>query len=159
MQIKALFHVAIKTSDLERTRRFYVDVLGLQVAKRPNFDFPGVWLAVPGGEDHPLIHVYAGDAAKEADGTFATGSGVVDHISVLAAGFDRYRYEFASRGLNWRENVVPEVGLWQIFVHDPNGVMIELTFEAALEGVATPTVTPSRQYRPRENFFDQQLYA
>jgi catechol 2,3-dioxygenase-like lactoylglutathione lyase family enzyme len=159
MQIKALFHVAIKTSDLDRTRRFYADVLGLRVVKRPAFDFPGVWLAAPGDEDRPLIHVYAGDAAREADGAFATGSGVVDHISVLAAGFHRYRDKLARLGLNWRENVLPEVGLWQIFVHDPNQVMIELTFEAALEGIATPIVTPDRQYRPREIFFDQHAYA
>jgi hypothetical protein len=34
---------------------------------------------------------------------------------------------------------VPGGDLWQIFVHDPNGVMIELNYEAAVEQGAAPT--------------------
>ncbi len=35
---------------------------------------------------------------------------------------------------------VPGGDLWQIFVNDPNGVMIELNYEAAKEqGAAAPT--------------------
>jgi hypothetical protein len=33
---------------------------------------------------------------------------------------------------------VPGGDLWQIFVHDPNGVMIELNYEAAAEQGAAP---------------------
>jgi hypothetical protein len=33
---------------------------------------------------------------------------------------------------------VPGGDLWQIFVHDPNGVMIELNYEAAQEQGAAP---------------------
>jgi hypothetical protein len=37
---------------------------------------------------------------------------------------------------------VPGGDLWQIFVHDPNGVMIELNYEAAQENaVAAPSET------------------
>jgi hypothetical protein len=36
---------------------------------------------------------------------------------------------------------VPGGDLWQIFVDDPNGVMIELNYEAAKEqGTAAPTM-------------------
>jgi hypothetical protein len=42
------------------------------------------------------------------------------------------RFEYDSRQ-------VPGGDLWQIFVNDPNGVMIELNYEAAKEeGVAAP---------------------
>jgi len=34
---------------------------------------------------------------------------------------------------------VPGGDLWQIFVNDPNGVMIELNYEAAKENAAAPS--------------------
>ena len=47
MPITGLFHVAIKTNDLAVTCAFYERVLGLKQAHRPDFGFPGAWLAVP----------------------------------------------------------------------------------------------------------------
>jgi len=37
-------HLSIRTLDMESTRRFYVDLLGLTVGPRPTFPFPGLWL-------------------------------------------------------------------------------------------------------------------
>jgi hypothetical protein len=36
-----LFHVAIKTNDLDATVKFYTDVLGMKLVHRPDFGFPG----------------------------------------------------------------------------------------------------------------------
>lgn len=41
MPLKKLDHYSIRTLQLEETRDFYVDVLGLSVGDRPDFDFPG----------------------------------------------------------------------------------------------------------------------
>jgi catechol 2,3-dioxygenase-like lactoylglutathione lyase family enzyme len=54
--ISNLFHVAIKTNDLDATVRFYTDVLGLHAVSRPDFGYPGAWLAAP---QH---HVHRGEA-------------------------------------------------------------------------------------------------
>jgi hypothetical protein len=44
-----------------------------------------------------------------------------------------------SKGMTYDSRQVPGGELWQIFVDDPNGVMIELNYEAAKEGgVAAP---------------------
>jgi catechol 2,3-dioxygenase-like lactoylglutathione lyase family enzyme len=153
MLIDTLFHVAIKTRDLKRTEKFYVNVLGMKVAERPAIGFPGIWLshALPGGA--AILHIYAGDAAKEADGSFACGSGVVDHISLISHGFREFQEQFRRCGLRWRENVVPDAGLWQLFVYDPSGVLLELTFSAAAEGHEAPQIPSELLYKPRENFF------
>ena len=45
--LTGLFHVAIKTADLDKTVRFYKQVLGCREAPRPDLGFPGAWLAVP----------------------------------------------------------------------------------------------------------------
>jgi catechol 2,3-dioxygenase-like lactoylglutathione lyase family enzyme len=41
MAINALHHVTVQTNDLEATRDFYRDVLGLTVGFRPDLNFPG----------------------------------------------------------------------------------------------------------------------
>src|SRR5262249_18152126 len=158
MLVNQLFHVAIKTPNLEASRRFYVDVLGMALANRPALDFPGIWVQspVPGGQ--AVIHVYAGDAALETDGSMASGSGVVDHVGITAFGFDETRERVKSFGLPWRENIVGGVGLWQLFVYDPSAVLLELSYLAAAEKCAPPSIPPQLQYRPRERFFEGAAY-
>jgi hypothetical protein len=42
-----------------------------------------------------------------------------------------------SGGFEYDSRQVPGGDLWQIFVNDPNGVMIELNYEAAKEGAGS----------------------
>ena len=58
MQVTGLFHVAIKTNDLDATVKFYTEVLGMKLVHRPDFGFPGAWIAA--GDSIPIIHIYAG---------------------------------------------------------------------------------------------------
>ncbi len=37
MQVTGLFHVAIKTNDLDATVKFYTEVLGMKLVHRPDF--------------------------------------------------------------------------------------------------------------------------
>ena len=55
MQVTGLFHVAIKTNDLDATVKFYTEVLGMKLVHRPDFGFPGAWIAA--GDDVPIIHI------------------------------------------------------------------------------------------------------
>jgi hypothetical protein len=41
---------------------------------------------------------------------------------------------------------VPGTSLWQIFVYDPSGVMMELTFDGKVENRPTPEIPPERVY-------------
>lgn len=122
-------HVAIKTQDLEATNKFYTEVLGMTLAFRPEFDFPGSWLNM----GSTMFHVMAGYAGLDRDGKSPNGSASVDHIALEAQGFDDFRRNFVKHDLDWRQFDIPEVGLWQLFVHDPNGILIELNFAEAKE--------------------------
>jgi catechol-2,3-dioxygenase len=42
----ALHHVSIVTADLEKSRSFYRDIIGLAEIPRPNFAPSGAWLAL-----------------------------------------------------------------------------------------------------------------
>lgn len=158
MLVSQIFHVAIKTADLDATIAFYTRVLGLVLYRRPAFDFQGAWLAPAVAGAEAILHVYAGDAARAADGSFQSGSAVIDHLSVNAQGYREARERFRALGLPYRENVVPGLPFWQLFVYDPNGVMLELTYHAAAEGGEPPAIPPTLQYRPREVFFAPEAY-
>ena len=65
MEIKRIDHYSIRTLDVEASRRFYTEIIGLKVGPRPPFDFPGVWLykgEPPANLDNPennygIVHV------------------------------------------------------------------------------------------------------
>jgi catechol 2,3-dioxygenase-like lactoylglutathione lyase family enzyme len=157
--VSTLFHVAIKTQDIDASRRFYVNVLGMTLDVRPATDFPGLWLRSPLPRSAAIFHIYAGEAALEPDGSLSSGAGVIDHVSIAARGYVEFRERFREYRLRWRESLVPGRGLWQLFVYDPSGVLLELTFEAEAEQMDEPRVAPELQYKPRENFFRPQDYT
>jgi len=158
MPLTGLFHIAIKTADLGATVRFYCDVLGLRQAKRPAFDFPGAWLALsmPGGD--AIFHIYAGGPAMGPSGIAPNGTAAIDHVSLAAIGFHDYRAKFEQFGLPYREFLVPGTTLWQLFVYDPSGVQLELTFEGAAEPGRQPDMSPGHGYLAGTNFFDPEKY-
>lgn len=158
MLVSQLFHVAIKTADLPATLDFYGRVLGLVACRRPSFDFQGAWLAPAVAGADAIVHVYAGDAALDAEGSYRIGSAAIDHVSLNAQGYGAMRERLQSHALPYRENVVPDLPLWQLFVYDPNGVLLELTYHAAAEDCPPPRIPEARQYRTRENFFDPHAY-
>ena len=44
MALKTFEHVLILADDVDKTKDFYVDILGLEVGYRPDFPFKGYWL-------------------------------------------------------------------------------------------------------------------
>ena len=152
--VNGLFHIAVKTANLERSLGFYKGVLGLKEVARPDFGYPGAWLACPGLSGGAIVHLYAGGPALGTDGPVPAGSAAIDHVSLACNGFHAFRKTFAAHGFPWREFLVPGTTLWQLFVYDPSGVQMELTFEGALESGEPPDMAPGRAYVAGTSFFD-----
>jgi catechol 2,3-dioxygenase-like lactoylglutathione lyase family enzyme len=125
--VSTLAHVAIRATSLPATIAFYTRVLGLRQVPRPPFNFEGAWLGNEQGE--ALIHLYGGQRAQGPDGRVPVGSAAIDHVSLWAHGFQDQHARLQSLGLAFRVSRVPESTLAQIFVYDPNSVMIELTYD------------------------------
>jgi len=118
---EALHHAAVVVTDLERAKRFYGGVLGLEeLAERPAFPFPGAWYAVGGGQIHLIVH----DRAKTLRGTTAvdTRDGHFA-IRVSDASLVRERLEAAGWPYDDRPNSI--TGWHQLFTTDPDGNVIE----------------------------------
>jgi catechol 2,3-dioxygenase-like lactoylglutathione lyase family enzyme len=127
MSVGMLDHFNIRTRRLADTVKFYEDVLGLQNGDRPNFSFPGAWMY---SEGRPVVHLVDISPTSEPQ---KPDSGVVHHVAFASRDFNGMKQRLASRGMAFDTRQVPGGELWQIFVTDPNGVMIELNYEAAKE--------------------------
>ncbi len=148
-----LFHLAIKTADLAATRGFWIGVIGLRGVPRPDFGYPAAWLSCPQPGGQAIVHIYAGGPALGPDGRVETGTAAIDHVSLSCTGYHAYRERFRRAGLDWREFLVPGTTLWQLFVYDPSGVQLELTFEGLAEAGPPPDMSPGRCYRAGQSFF------
>lgn len=139
MGIRKLGHYSIRTGDLEASRRFYTEVLGLREGFRPPFRFPGIWLYLGGDEaDFGVVHIIGIDRDDpqglqeylgDRDETSLTGTGAVDHVAFLATGLADMRARLAARGAPFTGRTVPSLGLYQLFVTDPSGVTVELNYQ------------------------------
>jgi catechol 2,3-dioxygenase-like lactoylglutathione lyase family enzyme len=127
VSVGVLDHFNIRTRNLAETVRFYEDVLGLENGARPNFAFPGAWMY---SEGRPVVHLVDISPTAEAQ---KPDSGVVHHVAFASTGFAGMKARLAGKGMPYDARQVPGGDLWQIFVRDPNGVMIELNYEAAKE--------------------------
>ncbi|WP_175856191.1 VOC family protein [Burkholderia anthina] len=139
MAITKLAHYSIRTTDLEKSRQFYTQVLGFREGFRPPFNFPGIWLYNGDDEaDFGVVHIIGIDP-NDPEGLIAylgdkgvpqTGTGTVDHIAFLATGLEQFWAQLRDAGYGWRDRTVPSLGLHQVFVEDPSGVTIEVNFPA-----------------------------
>jgi catechol 2,3-dioxygenase-like lactoylglutathione lyase family enzyme/uncharacterized protein YunC (DUF1805 family) len=126
IQVKWLDHVTIVVKDLEQSRRFYVDVLGMRAVPRPAFRFDGLWFQAGKTQIH-LILEFAGSAPA--------GNLLPEYLRSSRAQHFAFEVSDATAivpGL--RELGVPVLsgpkprpdGYVQVFVSDPDGHVVEL---------------------------------
>ena len=136
MPLSHLEHFLIQTEDIERTVAWYVKALGMRVGPHPDFKMPVEWLYIG---DTDVLHVTKGGAGvsearlrylgQQSQATY--GSGVVDHVAFRATGLLDTIDHLKANGIAFTERQVDLQGLYQLFIIDPNGVKVELNFDAA----------------------------
>jgi catechol 2,3-dioxygenase-like lactoylglutathione lyase family enzyme len=139
--IEGLDHYNITPSDLERSRRFYAEVLGLRDGERPMFRTPGAWLY---SGSRPIVHLSTRTAPKSPD------TGTFNHIAFAASDLDGTIRHLRRLEIPFEVVKVPPManhprsGGTQIFLKDPDDVAIELQFTAAETLGEDVTLGPSR---------------
>lgn len=131
MGVSALEHVTIRCAQLQRTRDFYVDLMGLIDGERPDFPFRGHWLYLGG---IPVVHLVEATDTAGAWGRDMViphpeaGTGSFDHVAFKGDDFAAMRARVKEAGMTFKERVVPGRPLKQLFVLDPEGVLVEINF-------------------------------
>jgi catechol 2,3-dioxygenase-like lactoylglutathione lyase family enzyme len=138
MPLTRLDHVLVLTDDIDGTRDFYRDALGLNVGDRPPLEFPGYWLYAQGV---PCVHVadrvaYTAHSATTAipASPAADGTGALDHLAFSGDDHDEAAARLERCGVDAKRNTIPGVGMRQLFFEDPNGVKIEINVMPAEGG-------------------------
>ncbi len=122
MAIGVLQHINIRCADADRSRDFYVEIMGLTEGPRPPFASRGYWLFL-GPE--PIVHLVQKPAGEPVRGP---GTGDLDHIAFAGHDLAGFKATLADAGIAYREAMVPREKTIQIFVLDPDGIQLELNF-------------------------------
>lgn len=126
LQVKAFDHITLVVADLERSRNFYVGLLGMQEVPRPAFSFAGSWFQIGPIQIHLILqHEQSGPA----------GIHVPKHLATTRT--HHFAFEIADAAA--AEPVLREQGAKivspakfrpdgavQVFVEDPDGHVVEL---------------------------------
>ena len=137
----SLNHLSIRSVDVDATADFFHKIVGLTEGPRPPFPFPGKWLYAGDTSDYgnAVVHLigidpndpaglkgYLGDRELSS----LKGSGAVDHVAFFVTGLEAKIDLLKRLNVPFRERSVPLLKLHQLFIDDPNGVVIELNYPA-----------------------------
>ena len=121
MTIEGMNHFTVLSSDLEKSKAFYIDILGLKEGYRPPFAFPGAWLYAG---NQAILHIMASRPMPE------NAAGVIDHLAFTACNLQTVVDTLKQYDIPYELHRLKGLENWQLFCHDPDGAKVELDFPA-----------------------------
>jgi len=115
-------HVNLKADSelLEELKDFYCEFLGLQEGFRPEFSAGGYWLYAG---DRALVHLSESDVHHPGE-----SAGCFDHFALRSTGLHSLLEKLRSKDIHFQSYYLPEMNMTQIFVKDPAGTRVEVSF-------------------------------
>jgi glyoxylase I family protein len=133
MEISAIHHIALTVTDIERSRKFYREILLIEEIARPPFTFPGAWYQVGDSQQlHLIVHDRATFREKPLDTRDV-------HFAVRVPSYREAVKFLEAKG--YRQNADlsdpycmiaqthPTAGYPQIYICDPDRHVIEINSE------------------------------
>ena len=139
MPLSRIEHFLVAADDIDATRDWYARVLGMKAGPHPDFGFPVHWMYLG---DTDVVHI--GPSAKSAgenqkkylgrtSGKSAQedGTGAIDHVAFRATGLRATLEHLRKEQIQFSQRRANGQALFQLFFYDPNGIKIELNYDAA----------------------------
>ena len=118
MQITQCLHTAILVSDLDRSAKFYGDILGLAKVER-SLNFPGIWSQIGDYQIHLMIHPQANQGTVQNQQKWGRNR----HIAFAVTDVQKAKANLQDRGYPVQ---MSSSGRPALFTQDPDGNVIEL---------------------------------
>lgn len=126
IHVKCIDHVTLVVKDLEASRRFYVDVLGMREVPRPAFSFDGLWFQAGATQIH-LIREYSGSGPAGNLVPQERRSSRTHHVAFLVDDAPGLVSQLQALRVPVLAPPKPRPdGYMQVFVTDPDGHVVEL---------------------------------
>lgn len=126
LNVKTIDHVTLVVKDLERSRHFYRDVLGMAETTRPAFGFPGLWFQAGNTQIH--MNVESPEAGPAGLSSFAgTQPSRGFHFAFEVDDCDAAAEQL--RDLKIQIVTGPRArpdGPRQLYIYDPDGYLVEI---------------------------------
>lgn len=130
--VDAIDHVNIRTPDVIGTGRFFAEALAMTVTPSPGDPDPTKAAWVCDADGRAVVHLAACEILypweESASPVPPGGSGRLHHVAFRCTGYATTAERLRERGLTFRSNEVPQAGLRQLFLEEPNGILLELNF-------------------------------
>ena len=124
--VKTLDHVTLIVKDLELSRQFYCDLLGMHEIYRPSFSFGGKWFQVGDAQIHLILEHDESGPVGENTSTQKKSSRNRHFALEIEDGHAAAKF-FQDRGIPLVAGPQERPdGVVQIFVNDPDGYVVEL---------------------------------
>ena len=129
MHVKNLNHVNIQTRDMAETIRFYEEWLGLEARTAPERDpTQRQWLYDTRGMAVIHLNLLGTDNTIARDVQPGAPTGAIHHVAFECDGFEEMLARLKARDVDYGFAEIPAIGLKQLFITDPNNVLLELNF-------------------------------
>ena len=125
--VKRLKHVTLIVKNLERSRHFYCDILGMEQMERLVFDFAGMWFRLENVELHLVLQYDRSAEAGYPNETPQTGEGLVHHIAFEVDSAFAAAEQLKEQGVRMAGGPPgrrPDFA--QLWCYDPDGHVVEL---------------------------------
>ncbi len=121
-------HCGLVVADVDRSRRFYGEALGLEEVPRPaNFTFAGAWFRFGDTEIHLLAEADTTGRAGVQDPGPSAAFGLVSHIAFEVDDLGAACARLGENGVALIGGPMPRGdGFVQAFFRDPDGYVLEL---------------------------------
>jgi lactoylglutathione lyase len=127
-----LEYTGIRVRDLDRSRRFYSEGLGLRSVRKGRMAAGGMWEELEDSESHALLELnFYPDQPPYREGD------ELDHLGFRVHGLDGLVGKLVALGARVRIPPFEDGGTRIVFLSDPDGVWIELNESVAAEGAPT----------------------
>ena len=117
MKIYELNHVAVHVSDVERSCRFYREILQLEQIPRPAFTFPGAWFRLGTVQELHII----GDRIEPV-----SSHNRGNHYALKVDDLAPWEKRLQALSVDYLPPRKRPDGALQIFLRDPDGHVVEL---------------------------------
>lgn len=120
------YNLRAPRAQLESLRLFYTEVVGLTDGYRPPFKFFGYWLYA--GE-RAVLHL----SESAQDGVpVMSGDSSFNHAAFRCSGLADFEKKLVQNSIEYTSSRVPDTDIVQLFLSDPAGNGVELSFAGEL---------------------------